>query len=236
MMGYALLLSILIGWILWTSQKLKPSLTFKKGLIVCVFLFLWSLVYTFILIYKQAPNMPWYYVSTIYFGYLVICTLIMNRKLTGFIKTAYGLIIVTVILNASVAINISESFKNGLVDKRGHEDRREKIGRYLHDKIPNIENKTLLLFEAGKIPYYSNAKCIDLLGLVSREGIDGLAMGDTSSVLIKTFPDFIAGVNNPEYFPMKFLGSAFFKDHYFEWHKIDDYYIWRKRDGDSGKI
>ena len=227
---YIFLISLSIGWSALRYKHQKSSAVSNRGIFVCILYFLWSLAYTFVLMYKKAPDMPWYYVSSIYSGYFLICILMMRWEVEGIRKAANVLFMTTIALNLIMGVNISKDFEHGLVDKRGHSDRREIVGRLLERAIPDIKNKTLLVFEAGKIPYYSGAKCIDLLGLVSNESIDGLKKGNTSITLMKTVPDLIAGVNNPSYFPMKFIQTPFFKENYRELYKVDDYSVWGKVD------
>ncbi len=227
---YLFIISFSIGWSALRLKNRRSSAVSNRGTFVCISYFLWSLAYTFVLIYKKAPDMPWYYVGSIYSGYLLICILVMRWQVEGIRKAASVVFMTTFALNLIMGVNISKGFEHGLVDKRGHSDRREIVGRLLERAIPDIKNKTLLVYEAGKIPYYSGAKCIDLLGLVSNESVDGLKKGDTSITLMKTVPDLIAGLNNPSYFPMKFIRSPYFKENYRELYKVDDYSVWVKVD------
>lgn len=201
--------------------KQRPLLVILSG-----FCFV-SFLYTLILQYKGAPNMPWCYVTPIIFVYsLLICSL--NQQYLQKMFIYYAVTLTLVFFNVMNSLNISDSFVNERVNKLGHNDRREKIGIYLRDNIPNVQQKIVLCFEVGKIPYYSGAKVYDILGLVSPEGIQGLKERNTTITLTKIYPEFVIGVNNPNYPPMQFLTDQFFISNYAKLHQIDDYIIWAK--------
>ncbi len=187
-----------------------------------------AFLHTVILQYQGAPNMPWYYVTPLIFAYSAFAVSV-NQPCLRKRPVVYSLFLVLMVVCHGInGYQISRSFVSGVVNKRGHRDRREQVGLYLRDTIPGIEHKTILCFEVGKIPYFSGAKAYDLLGLVSPEGMRGLKERDVAITLRDLYPDFVVGVNMPGYFPMAFLTEPFFLSNYGRLHQIDDYIIWQK--------
>jgi len=200
-------------------------LSFLTILIFCV-------IYLFILEYKGAPDMPWYMVSLIYcVQYLIwyMAYSLLSRKFVlkfgiFIILSVYGSFLGMSYYSKKMSIQVT---KEKFSSKLWHNDRREKSALFLRDSIPNIKDKKILLYEAGKIPYYTHAKCYDVLGLVSREALQGLKEKNTTITLNKIKPDFIVGVNNINYSPMAFLRSEEFKSRYTILKEIDGYIIWK---------
>ncbi|KKP37821.1 MAG: hypothetical protein UR28_C0026G0027 [Candidatus Peregrinibacteria bacterium GW2011_GWF2_33_10] len=224
-----IIIIFIVSFILILKQILLKLLSNKLFYIFFIFFF-FSVIYTLILGFKGAPNMPWYYVTTFLFiQYIILyfCHLIFLKKKFF----AYILLTVILISNTIVAVNFSESLviktKEFIINKRGHEDRREKIGIYL-SKISDIENKKILVYEIGKIAYFSKAKIYDILGLVSPEAMIGLEKNDTLLTLLAVDPDYVIGVDSLMYFPMKFLDSKYFKENYVKTYQVDDYIVWKR--------
>jgi hypothetical protein len=204
----------------------EPNITF----VGIVALLITGFAYIAVLQFQRAPDMPWYFVTffcLLFLGLLYAIAHTQRRLLRTLLLV--GLIALNLVLD----LQTSKSFAS----KAGNQDRREKIGLYLRDNVPDITQKSILLYEVGKIPYYSGARTYDTLALVSREGIDGLKQNDASTLFLATLPDFVAGPNMPNYFPMSFLHNKAFTDNYARVIQVDDYVLWRKvtprRDSDS---
>lgn len=207
----------------------------KRNNIDFSFLFLILIAHfvLFTIIYKGAPQMPWYFVVplslTFYYCLYQINKEISNEKLI----IVFYLFIIGInfyITNVfSDKFFLKDSLNNVLLDKRYINDRREIIGKYLASIDKKISSKKLLFFEAGKIPYYSNGIGIDILGLCSPEAIEGLSKNNSNITFLKVNPDYVIGVYNSDYFPMQFITSKRFLENYEIIFKIQDYVIWKKR-------
>lgn len=225
---HVFLVLLATGWWVWRkygdrNNEKKINMT---GMGICLAFWLWSVAYTLVLTHKQAPQMGWYLVSTLYFGYLTISIWIL-REITRrrWFFYAIALVIINIVLSRDISLNYARN-----TDKRGHNDRREKVGLFLQKHVLDITNKTVLLYEAGKIPFYSGARSVDLLGLVSTESLEGLRKRDTLLTLQKVKPDIVTAVDWPGYFPTSFVGSDYFLENYTKIYQADDYYVWLRND------
>lgn len=236
---YPLTLVLIITWMLlavyvlikeWHSLKTINNLRKKPAFVSLVLFGITSFLYTCLLGYVGAPNMPWYFVTPFCFFYAMVAYIV--PRINGQLGKLLSFTLIF-ILNIFIFVSISQSFITGwsnyTVNRLGHNDRREKIGLWLQVNIPDISHKTILCYEVGKIPYFSGAKAYDTLALVSREGIPGLEKSDATITFLHINPDFVAGPNLASYFPMTFLSSKEFSNKYKKVYQVDDYVLWQRR-------
>lgn len=208
----------LVGWIL--NRRGERSFLLSALLV----LLCWSLLYTAVLAYKGAPNMPWYYISTIVIAGLA--TMVASKQLSAPLRVA--VLALFVVSNTTALWSISERFSTG-IDRRGANDRREHAGRWLASNDTAASIRSVVAYEVGKIAYYSGAKVYDVLGLVSREGVEGMKLKDPGLLVRKLRPDYVVGCECPGYLPMSFNQEPIFRREYEVVFSKDDYRVWRRR-------
>jgi hypothetical protein len=197
----------------------------RRLLTVCLLLLIFAVVYTLILGVNGAPDMPWYFVAPVTMAAAAAMSSLPTLRRTP-LAMAVPLIVASHILAFA---SISQAASIG-VNKRGHEDRREVIGRWIASNDQKASARSVAAFEVGKIAFYSRAKVHDILGLVSREGADGMRSLDPGR-LVRTFrPDYVTGCDCPDYLPMSFLEESYFRDAYRLVFSRDDYRVWRRFD------
>ncbi|HLX11283.1 MAG TPA: hypothetical protein VKS81_00590, partial [Bacteroidota bacterium] len=199
-------------------------------------LLIFSAIYVQILHVFGAPDMPWYIFTFFYSSELLVFFLIFH-----FWEHKKNLISISLCIVAFAASSLAcynfidtrlvQRFQaSGKIEfsRLGNNDRRERIGLWLNKNFQDISSKKILLYEAGKVPYYSGAKCYDLLGLVTKESFQNLRNGDMLQTLLDIKPDLVVGDKNPEYYPMSFLKSPYFGNHYRMIFEIDGYCVWSR--------
>ncbi len=205
----------------WSS----PANPFRRNPLASLLLFcLAGFLYTVILQYKGAPDQTWYYLTPLVFLFAAALAAVrqtFEKQNLPWLFSSLAL----VILNLLACRHL---IRNEFLGNNLHLDRREHIGVYLKTFVPDIERKTVLGFEMGKIPYYSGAKCYDLLGLVTPEAIEGLKAKDTSITFRKLDPDFLAAANGPDFFPIRFIRDPSFQRRYAPVFQSRGYILFRK--------
>lgn len=222
--GVAVLLCFCVAAALagWVSGRRAGERSFL--LTALLVLLCWSLLYTAVLAWKGAPNMPWYYVSTVVIAGLAAMTGIAQLRAAP--RAAALALFVAV--NGAGLWSISDAFSTG-IDRRGHADRREHAGRWLAANDAAAGTRSVVAYEVGKIAYYSGARVYDVLGLVSREGVEGMKRKDPGLLVRTLRPDYVIGCECPGYLPMAFSqGPTFGKEYELVFSK-DDYRVWRRR-------
>lgn len=209
----------------------KAQLIQRRLMLVYLLMLGFAIAYTLILRYKGAPMMPWYFVSVV-----AIASALAMVALSMFSK---GLLIMCVpmmvVAHFLAFANTSQVAAAG-INKRGHEDRREAIGRWLAENDPKINTRSVVAFEVGKIAFYSQAKVYDILGLISREGVEGMKLRDPSLLVRKIQPDYVVGCDCPNYFPMSFLKDPRFSEKYKVVFSMDDYRVWKRSNHDNEEL
>lgn len=185
-----------------------------------------SFLYTLILRWKGAPNMPWYFVTTLVLFFALVCRGLALAPIRGAVQVL--LLPALFGLAAYGGKEIPSHYHSGVTSKLGHDDRREKIGMFLRDNFSSIDRRTILCYEIGKIAYYSRAAVYDMLGLVSPEAISGMKAQDSTITLKSLSPDFVIGPSRPNRFPMTLLSSRYFTENYSPLTEVDRYWIWQR--------
>lgn len=74
------------------------------------------------------------------------------------------------------------------------------------------------------------AKVYDILGLVSRNGVEGTKRNDPGYLIRSIEPDYVVGCDRPAYLPMSFIADPQFRSSYKMVYIRDDHRVWRRSD------